>query len=245
MPHLAKATALILKSIAFKESDLIVTALTSEAGCLSLIAKGARRAKSRFGAALDLLTMSELVYYDRPQLKLLSQADILTAYLHLKADYDRLQLALRAARRLLLLQHEGGGRDGASFSLFSDLLARLDQGPVKEPGLYELAFKLKLAQVMGVAPRFDRCAGCGAPLQGALWFSVERGGIIGKECQARQRTARLGKPLDPGSAKGLQMALHLPFEKLDRLKLPPELVAQGESLIDRFLAYHLHPLHPQ
>jgi DNA repair protein RecO (recombination protein O) len=245
MAKLAKATALILRAVSFKESDLIVTALTREMGCLSFIAKGAKHPKSRFGASLDLLTVSELVYYDRPQLKLLSQADIIEGYWHLKADYDRLQLALQAARRLLLLQHEGGGRDGASFALFNDLLARLDRGPVDQPRLYELAFKLKLAQVLGVAPRLDRCAGCGAPLRGTLWFSVERGGIIGKECQVRERTPRRGKALDPGSAKSLQMALDLPFDKLDRLKLSSELIAQGEILIDRFLAYHLHPLRPK
>lgn len=241
MARLAKATALILKSIAFKESDLIVTVLTPEAGCLSLIAKGARGAKSRFGAALDLLTLTELIYYERPQLKLLSQADIITAYLNLKGDYDRLQLALRSARQLLLVLEEGG-RDGSSFVLFQDLLARLDRPPVKQLAVYELAFKLKLAQVLGVAPRLDRCASCGASLQGALWFSVERGGVVGEECQARDRGTQRGRPLDSGSAKGLQMALKLPFAKLDRLKLSSEQIAQGETLIDRFIAYHLHPV---
>lgn len=240
MPRICKATALILKSIAFKESDLIVTALTPEAGCLSFLAKGARGAKSRFGAALDLLTLSELIYYDRPQLKLLSQADIMDGYLHLKGDYDHLQLALRAARQLLLFLEEGG-RDESSFVLFQELLARLDHPPVKHLAIYELAFKLKLTQALGVAPRLDRCASCGAPLQGALWFSVERGGVIGEECHVSRKAPR-GMPLDPGSAKGLQVALRLPFAKLDRLKLSSEQIAQGETLIDRFITYHLHPL---
>jgi DNA repair protein RecO (recombination protein O) len=240
MSRLAKATALILRCLPFKESDLIVTALTSEAGCLSFLAKGARGAKSRFGAALDLLNLTELVYYDRPQLKLLSQADIMDGYLHLKSDYDRLQLALRAARQLLLVLEEGG-RDGSSFTLFQELLTRLDQAPIKHLAVYELAFKLKLAQVLGVAPRFDRCASCGASLQGALWFSVERGGVIGEECHVSGKAPR-GMPLDPGSAKGLQVALHLPFAKLDRLKLSAQQIAQGETLIDGFIAYHLHPI---
>ena len=240
MAQLAKATALILKTIKFKESDLIVTALTREMGRLSFLAKGARGGRSRFSAALGLLSLSELVYYDRRQLKLLSQADLLQSYPKLKRNYEHLQLAFRAARLLLNLLPEGGG-DRASFELCAELFSYLDSRPLTPGQLArgELAFKLKLARVLGVAPRLDRCAGCGAPLQGPIRFSVARGGVIGAECQSR---VLQGTPLALGEAKGLQMALLLPFDKLERLQLPTRLVVQGQTMIERFLAYHLRPL---
>jgi len=240
MAELAKATALILKTIRFKESDLIVTALTCEAGLLSFLAKGARGGRSRFSAALGLLSLSELVYYDRRQLKLLSQADLIRSYSDLKRNYECLQLAFRAARLLLKLLPEGGG-ERASFELCAELFSYLDGRP-PAPGQLascELAFKLKLARVLGVAPRLDRCAGCGAPLHGPIRFSVARGGVIGPECQSRPPQ---GRPLAPGEAKGLQMALLLPFDKLERLKLPARLVAEGQTMIERFLSYHLRQL---
>jgi len=240
MAELAKATALILKTIKLKESDLIVSALTCEAGLLSFMAKGARGGRSRFSAALGLLSLSELVYYDRRRLKLLSQADLLQSYSGLKRNYEHLQLAFRAARLLLKLLPEGGG-DRASFELCAEFLAHLD-GQLLTPtqlASCELAFKLKLARVLGVAPRLDRCGGCGAPLRGPIRFSVARGGAIGAECQSR---VLQGTPLALGEAKGLQMAMLLPFDKLDRLRLPAQLIAEGQRVIERFLAYHLRPL---
>lgn len=224
----------MIRSIDYGESDRIVTVLSSEAGKISLIAKGARKTESRFGAALELLTLSEFIYYDREGLKTLSQADIIEPYSELKGDYERLSCALRCARwvhRLLEDDHT----EERVFTLFRRLLEALSS----EDGtlaLYEVAFKLKLLTGLGLAPTLDRCTACGrTPKQS--WFSMEKGGLLCERCHGEGRE----QPIDRGTARGLYMAQRLPFHKLKRLRLTAEAAALGERLIDAFTAHHLRP----
>ena len=62
---LIKTTALLLRSLRFGDTSRIVTVLTPEYGKWSAVAKGVRGPKSRFGASLEILTLSSLVVYYR------------------------------------------------------------------------------------------------------------------------------------------------------------------------------------
>jgi len=236
MGRIKKATGFVLKSLNFGESDRIITVLSREAGKLSLIAKGARKTESRFGAALELLTLSEFIYYDREGLKTLSQADIIEPYSELKCNYERLSCALRCARwmnRLLEDDH----KEERVFMLFGqllDVLAHTNDANVH----YELAFKLKLLAELGLAPTLDRCAVCRkTPKRG--WFSSEKGGVLCGRCH--KETSARGRPIDMGTIRALHMVLKLPFDRLRRLRLPDEAATLSERLIDDFTAHHLRP----
>jgi DNA repair protein RecO (recombination protein O) len=163
-----KTIGFILRAIKFRESDLILTVLSRDYGKISLIAKGARRTESKFGAALDLLTLSELVFYDAENLKLLKEASILEDYRALKGDYDRLTLALQTAHLLnqLIEEHHP---DRAVFEFLQDFLSEL--GFLKDLDVAAVAVKLKLMRALGIAPRMGSCAragpGCTKPLPGA------------------------------------------------------------------------------
>ncbi len=53
MPGSLKTEAIVLRSIRYGEADRILHLYTPEHGRLGAIAKGARRARSRFGARLE------------------------------------------------------------------------------------------------------------------------------------------------------------------------------------------------
>jgi len=235
--RIRKAVGFVIRSIDFAESDRIVTVFSHEFGKISLLAKGSRKTESRFGAALELLTLSEFVYYHREGLKTLSQADIVEAYSRLKSDYERLVTGLKCARWVNRLLEDDHAEEQA-FTLFQQLLDALTQeeGPI---ALYELAFKLKLLAGLGLTPTLDRCAVCGK-VPKRSWFSLEKGGTLCERCRDPYGTREL--PLDPGTARALFTLLRFPFPKLRRLRLTEKVAAFGEQLIDGFTAHHLRPL---
>ena len=57
--------ALILREVRFRESDRILTALTADAGKMTLAAHGALSKKSKIAAATQLLTYSELTLFEK------------------------------------------------------------------------------------------------------------------------------------------------------------------------------------
>lgn len=237
MSRIRKAVGFVIRSMEYGETSKILSALTREAGMISLIAKGARRAESRFGAALELLTLTEFVYYHREGLKTLSQATVLKTYPELQEDYDRLTTALRCARLVGRILEEDHAEERV-FDLFRSLLEAL--GREEDFEVFELAFQVKLLGCLGWAPQLDRCAVCGKPPDPG-WFSLEKGGLLCRRCRSGSGDPSGGIPVERGVVRGLYMALQLPLAKVRRLKLSPEVLAAGKDLVEDFVTHHFRP----
>ena len=230
-----KTVGFILRAIKFRESDLILTVLSREHGKISLIAKAARRTESKFGAALDLLTLSELVFYDAENLKLLKEASIIEDYRALKSDYERLTLALQTAHLLNQFVEEHHP-DLTVFELLRDFLSELVF--LKNLDLAAVAVKLKLMRALGIAPRMSSCARGKHRLTNEFWFSPQSGGFVCGECH-QAGDARLS----PRLAQNLKMILGLSWGKLDRLTLSEDEIALAQRLLDEFMGFHLKAPH--
>lgn len=252
-----KTVGFILRAIKFRESDLIVTVLSREYGKISLIAKGARRTESKFGAALDLLTLSELVFYDAENLKLLKEASIIEDYRTIKSDYERLTLALHSVHLLNQLVEEHHP-DQAVFEFLQDFLGKL--GSLRNLEVGAIAVKLKLMRALGIAPRLSSCArggpGCTLrpdfvwtvrlrrPAAGEdeahaqradeIWFSPQSGGFVCGACHQAGDTR-----LSPRLAQNLKMILGLGWDKLDRLALTEDEAQLAHGILDEFIGFHL------
>jgi len=226
-----KTLGLILRSIDYRESDSILTVLTHRYGKIALIAKGARRTDSKFTASLDLLTLSELVFYEGENLKLLKESTIVNDFRSVKRSYEHLEVAMESLRLANLLI-EDDHPDETMFELMQAGLLRL--GNVTQHALWALAFKLKFLRALGVAPRLAHCTTCGKTLSNDLWFSPASGGLVCKECH-RAGDTRIEAKL----AQELKMVLGMSWDKLDRLVLPAQEITLAHRLLDELVGYHL------
>src|SRR6516225_2214382 len=73
-----KALALVVRTIDWSETSRIATLWTREFGKVRVLAKGGRRLKSNFEAALDLLTLCQVVFLRKSSasLDLLTEAQV-------------------------------------------------------------------------------------------------------------------------------------------------------------------------
>lgn len=87
---LVETEALILRTYNFGEADKIVVCLTDAAGVVRGVAKGCRKLKSRFGAALEPFTLAKITYYQKENQELvgLSQADIIKSHFDLSGQAE-------------------------------------------------------------------------------------------------------------------------------------------------------------
>jgi len=71
--------AFVLRSYKLGEQDKIVVLFTRDRGKIRLVAKGARKLKNRFGAALEVLTHIRIIFHEKPnrELQILDRAEIL------------------------------------------------------------------------------------------------------------------------------------------------------------------------
>jgi len=231
MAELIRTDGVVLRVLAFQDHDLILTVLTQALGKVSLFVKGARRPNSRFGPEIDLLAHSEFVILNHNNIKPLREAHIKTYFHRLKSDYAHLSAAMRGAK-LVSQFIKDEQKDPKTLRLYFALLSVLDKSESRVE-LYELAFKLRLLDNFGIAPRLSGCVRCGR--SSATWrFSVARGGLVCENCQYQTDT-----PLKPGMAQSLRALRQMEWEKLERLRLHQKEMAAGNKLLDRFIAYHV------
>jgi DNA repair protein RecO (recombination protein O) len=84
--------ALILRTYNFGEADKIVVFLTRTAGVVRAVAKGCRKLRSKFGAALEPFTLAHITYYQKENQELVSlrQAEIVKSHFDLSSHAETL-----------------------------------------------------------------------------------------------------------------------------------------------------------
>lgn len=192
----AKAMALVLRTTDWSETSRIATLWTREFGKVRALAKGGRRLKSSFENALDLLTVCSIVLLRKSSggLDLLTEAQVVTRYSHLRTDLGALYAAYYIAELLADWTEENDPHP----ALFDETLATLPvlgTGPAEErvaqTGLRLAQYELFLFRELGYGPTLEACAVCGVGVAGPrLAFSAAAGGVLCPTCQPSQRERR-------------------------------------------------------
>jgi len=215
-----KTDAVVLRSLRFGEADRILHVYTLTHGRMGVIAKGARKTKSRFGGRLEPLSHVELVLHvGSGELATLTGADLVHSHAAAREEPYRLAVGLIGAEAMLRLFPEQEQSDRA-FTALARFLDLLDELPVREgrPELdpLGLAFQLKLLWVAGYLPHLGSCAECGSdgPFTG---FSARAGGVVCGDCAAA--SASIVLTLD--GATGLEGLLRHPLAESGDVALSP------------------------
>ncbi|BDG61400.1 DNA repair protein RecO [Caldinitratiruptor microaerophilus] len=175
--------AIVVRVKAFGEADRLVHLLTREAGKLRVVARGARRPKSRFTPAMQLFTHCQVQCYRGRTLDGVRQVQILESFRALREDLERMAHATYACEMAdeLVLERQPAE---AVFSLLLELLRTL-ASPDSVPGPALAAFQLQLLALSGFRPELGQCVACGSPVTGAhVRLSPAEGGILCERCAA-------------------------------------------------------------
>jgi DNA repair protein RecO (recombination protein O) len=226
-----KTEGIVLRSLRYGEADRILHFYTPDRGRVSAIAKGVRRAKSRFGGRLEPFFRLDLVLYEgRSDLLTVTSAETLAAHPRLREDAAALDGAARACEAVARVFDDGDPHRGV-YHLLANELALLDGDPERAGRANALAFRLKLLLAAGFAPHLAACASCGEA-EHLMGFSGAAGGVVCAACEAGSF------PLDQDAHDFLVTALGLPLAQVP--DAPPRALAQAERAILETLEHHGH-----
>jgi DNA repair protein RecO (recombination protein O) len=220
--------AIVLRSFPFGEADRVVVLLSPNHGKLRTVAKGVRRTKSRFGGRLEPFTHVDLVLYEGRNLDTITQVEVIDAFPRLRTDL-RAVLAAGSMVEAIDAVTQEGEHSARAFLLLQRSLRTLEAG-TPHPDLVT-SFLLKVADVVGVAPALDSCAGCGT--HGGLGrFAFAAGGVLCERCRTPGAVS-----LREGLTGYLAALAAAPVDGLPA----PDPAFSGEALgvTRRFLEYHL------
>lgn len=208
--------ALVLREVRFRESDRILTVLTSDAGKMTLAAHGALSKKSRIAAATQQLTYSELTLFEKNGRYAVREGIVKEAFPGLRLDLERFALASYFAECLELFSGENQP-EPELMQLGLNCFYALSEG-LGSCEKVKAAFELRLAAVEGYAPLTESCAVCGRQdIQDAV-FQPEDGKLVCRTCRKAGRSLPLG---DTGLAV-LRHLVQAPAKRILAFRLPEE-----------------------
>ncbi|WDQ14793.1 DNA repair protein RecO [Rhodopirellula sp. P2] len=181
-------TAIVLRTVEFSETSLIVTLLTKDLGRISALAKGARRLKGPFEGSLDLLSVCAITLIGKPgdTLDLLTESKLRRRFRGAQRSLDRLHAGYYIAEMLRLLVDDDDPH-GELFDMTLSAMGMIDgDGPVAET---LLAFDAQCLRLLGHSPATDRCTVCGKDVERSrrrASFSLVGGGVVCETCRPAQ-----------------------------------------------------------
>ena len=150
----------MLRTYKLGEADLILVLLTKEHGLVRAVAKGIRKARSRFGARLDRFSRVDVQIYPGRTLANITDAETVATYASpIVADVDRFY----AGAAMLEMAQVFSAEPSSSDSIFVLLDAALQQLTTSDlpPICVADEFVLHGLEIAGWEPSLVDCAQCG------------------------------------------------------------------------------------
>ncbi|HEX4998562.1 MAG TPA: DNA repair protein RecO [Terriglobia bacterium] len=152
--------AIILRTYPLGEADRIVVFFSRDHGKMRGVANGARRMKNRFGASLEPLAHSRIVFTEKENRELvrIQSADLLDSPMRLFADYDRAVVAGHLVDLMDRFMPERQPHD-AVFRLVRMTAEALENG--RGIDFVSCYFDVWMLRLAGVFPDLFTCSSCG------------------------------------------------------------------------------------
>lgn len=143
-----RSKAIVLRRTNYGEADRILQLLTPDHGKVSVIAKGARREKSKLAGGIELFAVCDVTFLPgKGEMGTLTGARLDTFFAHILDNYERLQLGYEAIKQISKVAEAVD--EPAFFELLKVTFESLNDDEVNDK-VVEGWFWLQLAILMGV-----------------------------------------------------------------------------------------------
>jgi DNA repair protein RecO (recombination protein O) len=232
--------ALVLRAVDLGESDRVVHLLTPETGRIAAIAKGARRSVKRFPGTLDFFNQLNVSIERKrgvAQLARLEHAKLIRAFHGIRESPPRFALGCYLLELLDRLAPEGGRR-GDLAALYRFALGALDAIDTLPPSpRLRVLLELRLLAAVGLRPELASCVRCGNAITTArAQFWIAEGGALCERCALPHEQ---GIPVHLGTLRALEQSLAFPLANTGRIALSENALREAQTVIERFLRFHL------
>ena len=236
--EIIRSQAVVLRSLDYGETSQIVTLLTSEKGKLGVMAKGARRTKSQFGATLQPMAYTQVVFYYKPtrELQILSESSHVETFHQLRRNLNSITVGLRIVELVDALLEEEDPQPEI-FALTVQALRRLNRTDTRAANLWPFV-QLRMARLLGIAPSIERASVEAVEEEGLL--SRANGGVYPLDAtpEAPQRASR-------AALRAYAVFARASLDTVMRMELTPPVRREVETLVRDFLRYHVEESYPE
>jgi DNA repair protein RecO (recombination protein O) len=233
--HSYRVEAIVLRHADWGEADRLVTIYTREGTKLRVIAKGARKIKSRKAGHLEPFTRVSLQLARSRSFPIVTQAETQDAYLPLRDDLLRTVTASTVIELLDRFTYESETENPAAFSLLADTLTRIATQP--DAWVAVRYFEVQVLDVLGYRPQLGVCANCSNEIQPVdQFFSIVQGGILCPKCGMNLPGSQ---PVSMAALKTLRHYQRSSYPQAAKWDPAEAVRLEVENLLQRYITYLL------
>lgn len=235
---LFKEEGILIRSMDYGEGHKIITLYTLRYGKVSVMARGAKKLKSRHTGATQLFTHAEYTYFKNGNMGTLNHADIIFSNEPLRTEITRTAYASYLAEMVYRLVTDDD--QGSSF-LFSQLAAALQElAEDKDFQVISHIFELKMLTYTGYEPVLMKCAICGKETA-LTHFEAQAGGVVCSSCAAS--TEFKMKSLDEKTRKLLQLLQKVDLRRLGNIAVSAQTKQNLAEVMRALMDYYADVQH--
>lgn len=224
---LHKVEGIVIRTTDYGEANKILTLYTRELGKIGVMARGAKRPKSRLSSISQLFTHGQFVFQKTQGLGVLNQGEMIQSFRDLRGDIFLTAYAAYIVELLdkLTEQHE---KNPYLYELLFQTLYYMDEGFDYE--VLTRIFEVKMLRVAGIGLYVDGCAHCSAK-EGEFSFSIKEGGFLCHRCtHVDERSLKI----NPGTAKLVRLFYHFDLHRLGSISVKPETKEQLKKVLEAY-----------
>ena len=220
---LLKRNGVVIKTQDYRENDKLVWLYTDNLGKITMIAKGAKKSKSKFFANTIPLCYGEYLLFKGKSLFVLQEGKINNSFQGLLDNLDKLTYSSYVCELIDIALVEGE-KNIQVFKEFLTTLYLLNTDALD----YELLiryFELKLLKATGYGLNLDNCVCCGKKINVSNYIDVSNFGGICESCIREN-----GMYLSKGAYNSLKFLINTSPDKIYRLKISNDIKKEIEKV---------------
>jgi DNA repair protein RecO len=223
--------AIVLRSRKYGDSSRLVSLFTYENGLLTVIAKGSRNFKSKFGSSVQPLSIINANIYKKPNrdLHLLSNAELEATLSNIHKSIEKITVGMALMESILLTQEQ----DHANPELYETLKEKLIKLNTIEihPFTIFISFQIKLAEIMGFGIDFSGVNGS----REDLTFFFPEGNFLNQKVYDLENSFILQSE----SINIIRNIFHKKADAFNSNIIDHTAIEQIVSFFSRYFSYHL------
>ncbi|MFV8826689.1 DNA repair protein RecO [Alkalihalobacterium sp. APHAB7] len=222
-----KVEGIVIRTSDYGESNKIVTLFTREMGKIGVMARGAKKPKSRLAAVSQLFIYGTFLVQKSSGLGTLQQGEIIQSYREVRNDLLRASYASYIVELTDKLTNDRE-RNPFLFELLMQTLHYIDEEV--DPEILVRLYEVKMLFVAGIGPQLNNCASCGS-VDGEFSFSIGEGGFLCHRCSAKD-PYRL--KISPGTIKLLRLFYHFDLNRLGNISVKKETKQELKQVLNSY-----------
>ncbi len=173
---------IVLKSVTYKENDLILTIFSRKLGKISAIARGAKKSKSSLLSSSQIFAYSNFTLKREGNMYRVTQSEIIKSFYNLSYNFDAFSYATYILKLIdnFMIDNQPNNR---LFVLLAQSLYLFSEENI-DMQYVTLCFELKFLDYIGFRPIVNTCVSCyNSDFKNPV-FNIYEGGILCEKCSS-------------------------------------------------------------